>query len=90
MRIETDGSEAGELTNFVVNSDEISVRVSVAGHNLQIEAGPEEGGWALRRTETTFKWALKTEEAGEERHLSMSIALVVYMYRFRGQRIMRR
>ena len=70
MKIETEGPEAGELTTVVVSSDEISVRVSVAGHNLQIEAGAEEGRWSLRRSETTFKWALKIEEAGEECHLT--------------------
>ncbi len=44
IRSETDGAGAGEPTTVVVSSDEMSVRVSVAGHNLQIEAGPEEGG----------------------------------------------
>ena len=34
MKIETEGPEAGELTTVVVSSDDISVRVSVAGHNL--------------------------------------------------------
>jgi hypothetical protein len=70
MKIETEGPEASELTAVVVRSDEISVRVSVAGHGLQIEAGAEEGRWSLRRSESTFKWALKIEEAGEECHLT--------------------
>ena len=69
MKIETEGPEAGGLTNVVVSSDEISVRVSVAGGNLAIDAGLEVGVWIFRRTETTFRWAVQAEEAGEGCHL---------------------